>query len=408
MHIHTLMFGWEYPPRSEGGLGVACQGLVRGLLGNNVRVTLVLPSEGAENEPGLDVRAPTEEHVKNIRVAAMLQPYDGWADYAARIRAKGDVPAGDLYGWDLAEAVERYTALSVELTKDVAPDVVHCHDWMTYDAGVRAARHHGKPLVAHVHATELDRTDFHPNRWIADRERAGLLAADRVVAVSGYTRDILTRHYGIPGDKICVVHNAHDRQPLIESRERISSQFGLSKEPLVLFLGRLTVQKNPWQFLEVACRVRGIDPRVRFVVAGDGPLLPTLVERACELGMGDDVIFTGRLKDSEVRLLFARADCFVMPSLSEPFGLVALEAIAHGTPVIMSRQSGVAEVVDHAFKVDFWDADKMADCILTILREQPLAEQLISEAPRVLQKLTWRNQAGHIVSMYRDLLRDSS
>jgi len=213
-----------------------------------------------------------------------------------------------------------------------------------------------------------------------------------------------TAYFRIPADRVSVVHNGHE-QPRDLPPPALLSQGGEHKRPLVLFLGRLTVQKNPWQFLEVANRVRAYRPDAAFAMAGDGPMLPTLIERSCELGLQDTVFFTGKLNQSEVQALYQAADVFVMPSLSEPFGLVALEAIANRTPVIVSKQSGVAEVLDHAFKVDHWDADKMADCILTILREEPLAEQLKSEAPRVLTRLTWANQAQKVQSIYRDLIQ---
>ncbi len=404
MSIHTLMFGWEYPPRHSGGLGVACQGIVRGLLHHGVQVTLVLPSNDADPEPNLSVLSPNQTLWSSIKVPSDLQPYDSFQSYAHRTHPES-FPDGfcEIYGPDLGHAVEKFTAMSVELTKHVHPDVVHCHDWMTFEAGIRAARHHRKPVVAHVHATELDRTDFHPNQWIADRERNGLLAVNKVITVSRYTKDILNRHYGIPLDKIEVVHNGHE-EPQVDAPPALIAQNGRHKSPLVLFLGRLTVQKNPWQFLNVARMVRDHRADAQFVMAGDGGMLPGLIDRACELGLADCVVFTGKVNRAEVQALYKAADCFVMPSLSEPFGLVTLEAIAHRTPVIISKQAGVAEVVDHAFKIDYWDTEKMADCILTILREEALATQLKAEAPRVLQKLTWQNQAQKITSIYRQLL----
>jgi len=413
MRLHTLMFGWEYPPFHSGGLGVACQGLVRGLLKNKLRVTLVLPNGSAEGEEHLDIVSPSEKHLEALKIMnvhSMLQPYDSFTTYDERWKHLASTTPNDakeLYGPDLGDAVERYTALAVTMTEHAKPDVIHVHDWMTYEAGVHAARHHRVPLVAHIHATEFDRTDNHPNEWIAARERRGLLLADKVIAVSGYTKEMLMRHYGIPGDKITVVHNGHD-QHHHHIKPALASRYGLTKEPMVLFLGRMTVQKNPWQFLEVASRVHTLRPEVQFVMAGEGPMLSSLVDHACELGLQDNVIFTGKVNRHEVQSLYQRADCFVMPSLSEPFGLVALEAIAHRTPVILSKQSGVAEVVEHAFKVDFWDTDKMSDCILTILREQPLAEQLMSEAPRVLQRLSWKNQAGRVRSLYEQVMNDYS
>lgn len=397
------MFGWEYPPRHSGGLGVACQGLVNGLLKSGVHVTLVLPHDDARSDGNLTVRYPTEDICSTVRVASILQPYDSEEEYFARLLMRS-IPRerGHLYGPDLGSAVEGFAAMAVEMTKDVQTDVVHCHDWMTYEAGMRAARHHRKPFVAHIHATEFDRTDFHPNEWIAARERKGLLAADRVIAVSNYTKNMLTGHYGIPGDKITIVHNGHD-----VATDRLPDSITDGRRahiPLVLFLGRLTLQKNPRQFLEVARIVKNHRPDVQFAMAGDGPMLVELIDRSVELGLSENVVFTGKVTNSEARALYSAADCFVMPSLSEPFGLVALEAIAHGTPVIISKQSGVAEVVDHAFKVDFWDTEKMADCLLTILREDALALQLKTEAPKILQKLTWAHQASHVKSLYTNLL----
>jgi len=402
--LHTLMFGWEYPPNHSGGLGIACQGLVRGLVKNGVKVTLVLPHNLAESEADVHVRFPTDEIRSTVLVPSLLDPYDDVLTYEQRISSTSiPQPSQHLYGPGLYQAVENFTAMSVEMTKDVNADVVHCHDWMTYDAGVRAAQHHDKPLVAHIHATELDRTDFRPNEWIASKERNGLLAADKVIAVSQYTKNMLVNHYGIPQDKVMVVHNGHD-QPHDKIRRTLMAQHGKTKKPLVLFLGRLTVQKNPWQFLEIAKKVVKHRPETQFVMAGDGPMLSELIDRACELGLSENVIFTGKVSRREVQSLYDAADCFVMPSLSEPFGLVALEAIAHHTPVIVSKQSGVAEVLDHAFKIDYWDADLMSDCILTILREDALASQLKAEAPRVLHRLTWKNQANHVRSLYHHLL----
>jgi glycogen(starch) synthase len=402
MSLHSLMFGWEYPPLHSGGLGVACHGLVRGLLKNGVQVTLILPTSAKDGAEGLLVRSPSDE-VPLIRyVKSTLQPYESIEDYAARMHmeASGDDVA-ELYGPDLGEAVERFAAMSVNMTHDIDPDVVHCHDWMTYGAGVRAAAHHRVPLVAHIHATELDRTDFHPNEWIADRERMGLMAADTVIAVSQYTKDIIVNHYGIPADKIRVVHNGHD-QPVAKSSE-IITDFS-KKPPLVLFLGRLTVQKNPRQFLETAKVIHELRPDVQFVMAGDGGMMNELIDYSCTLGLTDCMAFTGKVSRDQVSALYRQASCFVMPSLSEPFGLVALEAIGHKVPVVISKQSGAAEVIDHGFIVDFWDTERFADCILTVLRETPLAEQLIAEAPSILRRLNWKNQAGAVTSIYRDII----
>lgn len=396
------MFGWEYPPKHSGGLGVACQGLVRGLLHHGAQVTLVLPSPVATAEEGLTVLSPGDDIVQIIRVQSGLQPYDDWVTYANR---QAGTKIDDLYGPDLGYAVERYTATAVELTKNVNPDLIHCHDWMTFEAGLRAGKHHRKPVVAQVHATELDRTNFQPNEWIARRERDSLLKCDKVIAVSAYTKNLLHAHYGIPNDKIAVVHNGHDQTVRDIKPAVLSAQKNGKKPPLILFLGRLTVQKNPRQFLKIATLVQKHKPDARFVMAGDGPMLGWLMDESCKLGLGKNMIFAGKVSNREAQSLYAAADCFVMPSLSEPFGLVALEAIAHGTPVIVSKQSGVSEVLSHAFKVDYWDTALMADCLLTILREEPLARQLRAEAPKILQRLTWKNQAAHVQSIYQNLIQ---
>ncbi|MDD5623715.1 MAG: glycosyltransferase family 4 protein [Candidatus Peribacteraceae bacterium] len=399
MPLHTLMFGWEYPPRHLGGLGVACEGLVRGLLHHGIKVTLVLPFATDSPDP-IDIRFPTQKTVEAIRVKSFLSPYDSAEAYAQRIK---HIPreTAQIYGEDLAHAVHVYTEMSVELTKDLSPDVVHCHDWMTYEAGVRAARHHDQPLVAHIHATELDRTHFNPNDWIYGRERWGFEQADRIIAVSNYTKNIIVQHYGIAPDKITVVHNGSDETHMPQETTEPQAK----KHPMVLFLGRLALQKGPRHFLHMAAMVHAHRPDVQFVVAGDGQMLPSLIEETCRLGLQDCTVFAGKVNATEARKLYAQADCFVMPSLSEPFGLVALEAIAQRTPVILSKQSGASEVIGHAFKVDFWDTEKMADCVLTVLREQPLADQLMNEAPRVLQKLTWINQAAQVHSIYRNIIR---
>ena len=401
------MFGWEYPPTHLGGLGVACQGLVNGLLQNGVRVTLVLPHPNQSEQDGLDILHPTDsswhDAMQTMRVRSDLQPYDDLKSFGQRTLKHVPRDIGQMYGDHLHEAIATFTDLSVSMTKHVNPNVIHCHDWMTYGAGIRAAVYHRRPFVAHIHATELDRTHFSPYQWIYDREREGFEAADHIIAVSNYTKNMLMNQYGIPGDKISVVHNAtadiHDADAI-----RLRSEAQPKRAPLVLFLGRLAIQKGGWQFLEMAAQVHHLRPDVQFVIAGDGHLMGELIERSIALGLRDCVMFAGAVNSNEAKRLYAQADCFVMPSLSEPFGLVALEAIAQGTPVILSRQSGAAEVVKHGFAIDFWDTAKMADCVLTILRDEPLVRQLRTYAPSVLSSLTWKNQAAKVLSIYHSLL----
>ena len=398
MSWHTLMFGWEYPPVHCGGLGVACQGIVRGLLHHGAKVTLVLPHDASE-ENGVTILSPDDLGSETIiPIRTKLKPYDSWQTFSLRLSTEGSEPAPQLYGDNLGAEVERYTAVATELTKKIRPDIVHTHDWMTLEAGVRASAYHRKPMVAHVHATELDRTEFKPNCWIMRREIQGLKKADHVIAVSGYTKNILMREYGIPEDKITVLHNGtFDTRPF----PRLAGDS--KRHPLVLFLGRLTVQKGVTYFLRAAKNVHEIDPAVRFVVAGEGYLLPQLIQETFDLGLTESMIFAGRVTNEEARKLYARTDCFVMPSVSEPFGLVALEAITHGAPVVLSRQSGVSEVVRNSMIVDFWDIDKMADSILTVLREKPLRSEMRAQTGRVLSNLTWHRQAGKILAVYDKL-----
>lgn len=395
------MFGWEYPPLHVGGLGVACQGLVQGLLKNGIGVTLVLPHPHGQTEEH-DVIVPEERRMRTVRVQSTLNPYMTVSEYC-RKREVLSKEAQQLYGDDLPQAVARFARMSIELTRHTKPDIVHCHDWMTYGAGIRAARHHDRPLVAHIHATELDRTHFRPDERIFELERQGFKAADQIIAVSRYTRSILVEHYGIDPGKIVVVHNGLSEEHLRPVAHTHSLR-GSARGPMVLFLGRVTLQKGPIQFLKMANIVRENRPEVQFVMAGEGDMLDEVIQNARELGMQENITFTGRVTSAEARHLYATADCFVMPSLSEPFGLVALEAISHGTPVVISRQSGVSEVVSHGFNVDFWDTETMADCVLTILREQPLAEQLRTEAQRSVRHLRWDRQAQHVCSLYQDLI----
>jgi glycosyltransferase involved in cell wall biosynthesis len=398
------MFGWEYPPLHLGGLGVACQGIVQGLLHHGTKVTLVLP-HGAGREDGVTILSPQTSTLTDtdvISVPSVLQPYDSFETYTSRLSevSLGDDGINQLYGSNLGEEVDRFTAQAVEMTKSIQPDIVHTHDWMTLEAGVRAAAFHNKPLIAHVHATELDRTEFNPNPWIFHRELAGLQKAHHILAVSGYTQNLLVKEYGIRRDKITVLHNGSSEMHTVH-RDTHTKQ----RHPLVLFLGRLTVQKGVQYFIDAAKKVSMHHPHARFVVAGEGYMLPELIAQSVKLGLEDRIIFAGKVTSNEARKLYKHAECFVMPSVSEPFGLVALEAITHGAPVILSRQSGASEVVHNALLVDFWDTDKMADCILTVLREEPLRKEMRAQTPRILSNLTWKRQATNILSVYDRFIR---
>jgi glycosyltransferase involved in cell wall biosynthesis len=270
---------------------------------------------------------------------------------------------------------------------------------MTYRAGINAKKISHKPLVVHVHATEFDRTGGHPDQRVYNIERQGMHAADCIIAVSNFTKGLIVEHYGIPPEKVRVVHNAID----LEDRQDVFVRKN-SWEKIVLFLGRITVQKGPDYFLYAAKRVLEQEPDVRFVFAGSGDMESFIIEKAAELGIADRVLFTGFLQGEDIVRAYKMADLFVMPSISEPFGLTPLEAMSHGTPVIISKQSGVSEVLKHALKADFWDIDRMADMMLSVLRHDVLKKELSGNGLAELQKFSWSEAAQKCVSVYNEVL----
>ena len=310
----------------------------------------------------------------------------------ARLRFSGR------YGSDLLAEVARYALAVGEIARREQFDLIHAHDWMTYPAGLLASRLTGKPLVVHMHATEYDRSGDHPNPRVAAIEREGLQAARLVVPVSHYTAGILKRRYGVDPAKIRVVHNAvtHREQQRDWHVERTIL------EPVVLFLGRVTFQKGPDYFLEAAARVVAVEPHVKFVVAGSGDMLPAMIERTAELGLARHVHFTGFLRGKDVERIFALADLYVMPSVSEPFGITPLEALALDTPAIVSRQSGVAEVLAHALKVDFWNVEDLADKILAVLHHPALRAELVANGRTEVARMHWDVSGAQMLAVYRE------
>lgn len=304
------------------------------------------------------------------------------------------------YGPDLMTEVYRFGEAAGAIALREQFDVIHVHDWMTYPAGMAAKRLTGKPLVAHIHATEYDRSGLNINREVARIEQAGMLAADRVVAVSHYTRELIMRRYGIPADKISVVHNAVARS---EAPAAYHVPEGCENEKRVLFMGRVTYQKGPEYFVEAAHLVLRRMPGVRFVMAGSGDMLSRMVRRVAQLRMGSRFHFTGFLKGGMVDQMYATSDLYVMPSVSEPFGIAPLEAMVYDTPVLLSRQSGVAEVVKNALKVDFWDIREMANKICAVLAYPRLAAAVVSNCREELKSIKWENSADLLNAIYRNV-----
>lgn len=373
--MKVAMIGWEYPPFKTGGLGTHCYGLTRSLADKDVVVDFYMPKTKKQAKSG-------KANLNIIEVGeSVIYPYD---------RPKlGDA---EIVG-DFFESVYRYNDLIVQKVKGDY-DVIHCHDWLTMKAGIQLKEKLGVPLVVSVHSTEYDRSGWlHPNEWFINIEREGMEKADMVIAVSHFTKKVLIEKYGIPDWKIKVVHNAV--YPL-ESGE---------KKDIVLFLGRLTIQKGPEFFLQAAKRVLDhgeMEPK--FVVAGMGDMLPKLIKKAVDLGISQNVIFTGLLTEDEVKHIYQIASVYVMPSVSEPFGITALEAISAGTPCILSKTAGVAEAVANCLRVDFWDTDEMANKIISLLKYDVLHSTLADEGIREMGLFTWEGVANRTVEVYQGVM----
>jgi glycosyltransferase involved in cell wall biosynthesis len=401
------MLGWEFPPFFAGGVGVVCEALTRALVGRGVEVTYLMPFDpGAASAPRgmrlLGAQPPQAE--QRLCVApvpgTLIEPYTRaarLAEPAAGARANG-AGAPSLYGGDLLARVDEFARRCAEVVADrgISADVIHAHDWTTFRAGVRLRRQLGRPLVVHVHITEYDKSGgdwADPAIWALERE--GMAEADLVVAVSERVKRFCVERYGIPAERVRVVYNAVDPGPAPAVVPRVPG-------PMVLFLGRVTRQKGPGYFLEAARRVLDAVPETSFVMAGTGDQLPELMKRAAELGLSRKFLFSGFVDREQAAALYARADAFVMPSASEPFGIVALEAMERGVPVIVSRQSGVSELVRHALKVDFWNVEELAASIVAALRYPVLASELRRRASSEVRRITWDAVAGRIADLYRE------
>ncbi len=423
------MLGWEFPPHVSGGLGAACYGLTRALDEIGVEVCFVMPRSTAPRLRGrVKVRALSEvepqrrrnfRHLRMHRVNAHLRPYaspqqkrENVEEELARQRAAQqsrtsrdmEMPAGSFdltsaeYEGDLFGQVYKYARLSVELARQERFDVIHAHDWMTYPAAMAVAAMSRKPLVVHVHSTELDRCGVYPDDRIYEIERTGMLSAEKIICVSYLARNMVTGRYKIPAEKVDVVYNAVH----LQSDDHAGDRPIRRDEKIVLFLGRLTMQKGPEFFLQAAKRVIQIFPNVRFVVAGAGDMIIQCIRKARELDISRHVTFTGFLEAADVARVFRMADLYVMPSVSEPFGIATLEALSHDVPVIVSRQSGVAEALHHVLKVDFWDVEDMANKIVAVLRHPPLQRALRQQSRIELRKFSWADAAEHISRIYTE------
>ncbi len=456
--MRILMLGWEFPPFISGGLGTACHGLTCALDRLGHEVTFVLPKAVDRSQAShIDLVSPdpemeerliaeqraraggghlatkfrlegfghtqfyglpatrvspygeggpvgaagekvsvTEAEKAALRAAGVWVPDDGAVDVnvVRELRNRSD------YHGDVLGDSQRYARMVVQLCRSLKFEVIHAHDWMTYPAAMALAQVTGKPMVAHIHSTEFDRSGEHVHQRVYDIERRGMHAAIRVIAVSNYTKSICTARYSLDPDKVEVVYNGVDSGPQPADDDEIQS-----KDRIVLFLGRITMQKGPEYFIAAAKRVLEKVENVKFVVAGAGDMARRMIELAAEMGIGHKVLFAGFLRGKDVARVFRMADCYVMPSVSEPFGIAPLEAMSHDVPVIISKQSGVSEVLTHALKVDFWDIDEMANKIVAVLRHPPLADTLREHGRFELRRLTWDGAAQKCVGVYEGAAR---
>ncbi len=423
------MFGWEFPPHIAGGLGTACYGLTKGLAHHNVEVLFVMPSaSGDEDQSAVRIINASDVAVydtcKNIdeflgkvdflRVGSNLRPYIDPVSFTELVTEEQKYQTEEFkgyfkekykfsgkYGTNLMEEVARYAMVAGAIAQQHEFDVIHAHDWLTNLAGIAAKKVSGKPLVIHVHATEFDRTGENVNPEVFRLEQTGMREADKVITVSNLTRNIVINKYGIDPSKVITVHNAVD----FSGRGDIEVQRGV-KEKIVTFLGRITFQKGPEYFIEAANKVLKMYPNVRFVMAGSGDLMNRSIKRVAQLGISDRFHLTGFLRGQDVQRMFEYSDVYVMPSVSEPFGISPLEAMISSVPTIISKQSGVAEVLKYAIKVDFWDIDALADAIYGLLNYPALSKMAIESGLEEVNSLKWDHAAAKVKRVYEAAINE--
>lgn len=427
--MRVLMFGWEFPPHIAGGLGTACYGIVKGLAYNGVDTIFVMPSASGDEDKSVnivnasDVAVDTVSEnvdeflnkVKFIHIGTNMVPYVGPEEFGNVVEEERRRQEKDFrityghkyhfsgkYGSNLLEEVARYAMVGGTIAMQHAGefDVIHAHDWLTYLAGIAAKELSGKPLVVHVHATSFDRgTDDMVDSRVYAIEKRGMEAADKVVTVSDLTRNIVITKYGIDPEKVVTVHNAVD----FSGREDIQVTRGV-KDKVVTFLGRITFQKGPEYFIEAAAKILKRTSGVRFVMAGSGDMMNRCIRHVARLGISDRFHFTGFLRGKEVQKMFALSDVYVMPSVSEPFGISPLEAMRSNVPSIISHQSGAAEVLKYAFKVDFWDVDAMADDIYALLQYPALSDFANRQGFDEVNALKWNNATAKLKKVYESVV----
>ena len=430
--MRVLMFGWEFPPHIAGGLGTACYGIVKGLAYNGVQTLFVMPSASGDEDqsaakiinasdvPVESVGSTVDEFldkVKFVRIGSNMIPYVDPEEFHEMVESERRLQSENLtkcigtkfrfsgrYGSNLMEEVAHYAMVGGTIAMEHKDefDIIHAHDWLTYLAGIAAKELTGNPLVVHVHATSFDRgTEDQIDSRVYDIEKRGMMAADKVIAVSDLTRNIVINKYGIDPEKVVTVHNAVD----FSGRENIKVERGV-RDKVVTFLGRITFQKGPEYFIEAAAKVLKRTTGVRFVMAGSGDMMNRCISHVAKLGISDRFHFTGFLRGAEVQKMFAMSDVYIMPSVSEPFGISPLEAMRSNVPAIISNQSGAAEVLKYAFKVDFWDVDAMADDIYALLKYPALADFAAREGYEEVNRLKWNIATAKLKNIYESVVNN--
>lgn len=447
--MRVLMFGWEFPPQISGGLGTACYGLTQALVQEGIDVLFVVPKlMGDEPDNGSKLLSASnvgirqvistdteEQHFTRFRhflkegsfttlevpstlsaynMAHLQEPVHALAHWnypvnvaETSVESKTHLTqssAGSLYsfkggyGPQLIEEVFRYAQVASEIATSEEFDIIHAHDWMTYPAAIAAKRLSGKPMVVHVHATEFDRAGKQGSEMVYTIEREGLDEADKIVAVSQWTKRILVERYDIEANKIEVVHNGviPEEKPIPEVKQTLGSH-------VVTFLGRITYQKGPEYFVVAAEKVLNLFPDAHFIMAGSGDFMPQIIEKVARLKLSSRFHFTGFLKKDEIDQVLASTSVYVMPSVSEPFGITPLEAIQRNVPIIISNQSGVSEVMHHALKVDFWDTEALSQAICSVLHYGSLSRELKRNAGKAIDTITWEKAAQRLNNLYYEL-----
>lgn len=413
--MKALMFGWEFPPHILGGLGTASHGLTKGMFDNgDMDITFVIPKPwGDEDKDFAKIvgancvpvawRDVNWDYVQS-RIGNVMDP-QLYFDLRNHIYADfnymgtndlGCIEFSGRYPDNLLEEINNYSIVAGVIARTIPCDVIHSHDWLTYPAGIHAKQVTGKPLVIHVHATDFDRSRGNVNPTVFAIEKDGMNNADHIITVSNLTRQTVIEKYGISPDKVTTVHNAVE--PLSEEIRSIKMKKG--KDKVVTFLGRITMQKGPEYFVEAAAKVLQKTHNVRFVMAGSGDMMEKMIRLAADRDIADRFHFTGFLKGRQVYEMLAASDVYIMPSVSEPFGISPLEAMQMGVPSIISKQSGCAEILENVIKIDYWDINAMADAIYSIIKYPALHEYLRVKGLAEIDTIQWKKAGAKVIDIY--------